>query len=224
MFVAWRASQPAPLYLAPPTCYPRNSPPLQSSLHPNTFSSKVPHDHPIPILNHHQDTRALQSPSLLAAGALVANTMPSLPISPEKPAKAMPAQDVSSSRKYREAEYHLDGKHRCVAQSYEVRPPSRPSSATSSPRMQHVQSARHSSSSESSASAKLSSSKIAQSKTVVVVQSPENAMQGAPDDNAKAAKASTLGGPPPAPRPRRLPTPELPDVKSDQSFCHCDAY
>jgi hypothetical protein len=148
--------------------------------------------------------------------------MPSLPIPPMKPAKAMPAQEVSPSKKYREVEYHLDGNHRHVAQSYEVRPPSHPSSATSSPRMQPIQSTRHSFSSDSSAPAKRSSSRIAQSKTVIVVQSPKNALEGPPTDNARATKASTLEGPPPAPRPRRLPTPELPDVKSDQSFCHCD--
>ena len=150
--------------------------------------------------------------------------MPSLPIPSAKPAETMPTQDVSPSKKYREVEYHLDGNRRYVAQSYEVRPPSRPSSATSSPRTQSAQSARHSGSSEPSAPGKLSSSKIAQSKTVVVVQSRENALQGTPYDHTRAARVSTSEGPPQAPRPRRLSSPDLPDMKSDQSFCHCDTY
>jgi hypothetical protein len=152
------------------------------------------------------------------SGALA---MPSLLSPPAKPAKTMPAQHLPPSKKYREVEYHLDGNHRYVAQSYEVRPPSCSSSVTSSPRTQPTQSTRHSNLSEPSAPAKFSSTKFEQSK-MVVVQSREDALQGSPCDNARTAKVSTLEDPPPAPRPRRLSSPDLPDVKSDQSFCHCD--
>lgn len=153
---------------------------------------------------------------------MIVITMPSLPVLPSTEAKAMPSGDASRSSKYREVAYHLDGRSRYVAQSYEVRSSSHTSLPTSSLRTQHPQPATISFSSSCNNFAMPRSLKAGKENAVVVIQSRETSEQGPPDDNARGAEASRLKELPPTPRPRRLSTPELPDMK-DRQFCYCDS-
>ena len=151
------------------------------------------------------------------------STMPSLPLSPAVPAIAMPTSHTSSTNKYREVVYRLDGPNRYISQSYEIRSSSRQSSPVPPPCMQHLKSANYSFVPQSVAPAKPSSSKTTSKNTVLVVQSREGLQQDQPDAKARAVEPSKSAAPPPAPRPRRLPTPELSDTDDDQPFCHCDS-
>lgn len=148
--------------------------------------------------------------------------MPSLPVTTMNPAHLLTTSYTISSDKYREVAYHLNGRDGYVAQSYEVRLPSRRSPSLSSDPsrfMMHASLTKRSSLEGSGA--KLNSSKSMSKKTVVVVQSRECVLQDQAH-KARVVKSSELTVPPPTSRPSRLATPDLSDIDDDRPFCHCD--
>lgn len=150
--------------------------------------------------------------------------MPSLPLTLAAPTTLMTTSHASNSHKCREVEYHLNGRDRYVAQSYEVRSPSHHSHIVppASPRsMQHPLSSKYSSLRRSAV--RLERFKPKAGKSVVVVQSRECVLQDQAHTKAKAVKSSELTTPSPTPRPRRLPTPDLSDIDDDRPFCRCDS-
>ncbi|KAF2622667.1 hypothetical protein BU25DRAFT_415160 [Macroventuria anomochaeta] len=180
-------------------------------------------------LNSYPSKRHLHSQSVFVLSMwypytpTAGSTMPSLPSSSSAPAIVMPTSHSSSSVKYREVAYHLDGQDRYVAESYEVRSPSRQSPPA--PRdMQHLlQPTEYSFAPQSVMRPSLTPSKPTSKRSIIIVPSRESLQQDQPDTKPGAIKASKPVAPPLAPRPRRLSTPDLSDIEDDQPFCHCDS-
>src|SRR5690242_2897316 len=148
--------------------------------------------------------------------------MPSLPVTTMNPAHLWSVSQMMSSEKHREVTYHLNSRNGYVAQSYEVRSPSRrsPTMSPAPPRfMLHAPLTKCSSLGGSGA--KSNPSKPMSKKTVVVVQSRECVLQDQAH-KARVIKSSELTVPPSTPRPSRLATPELSDIDDERPFCHCD--
>lgn len=153
--------------------------------------------------------------------------MPSLltlTLTVDGPQTFMPTKNPLSSDKFREIAYHLDGQGRYVAQSYEVRAPQ----SSSKPPL-HVQSphkgSRSASSQQCSGRAGLQKPNASHRKVpaVVVVQSRESSVHDQHNDDAMANRSLRSAVPPRAPRPDRLPTPELPELSEARPFCYCDS-
>jgi hypothetical protein len=149
--------------------------------------------------------------------------MPSLPLSSSAPKISKDAHHVPKTMKYREAKYHQDGQGRYVAQSYEIRAPSNQSPlAPMSGNKQHMKSFEDSSRSQSVVAVDVSSQWKTLDRATNVVCSRESLQRPQRKVQIVQKEISISTPAPSAPRPRRLPTPELSDIEDERVFCGCD--
>lgn len=152
-----------------------------------------------------------------------ASTMPSLPEPSSVPASAMHASHTSTPYNYREVSYHLDNRGRYAIESYEVRPPSLRSPPASSPYTQRLQPTGYHLVLRSTERSNPTDPRTTPQNPIIVVQSCEGLQLDKAGSKGMAADSPKSAAPPPAPRPRRLSTPELSDLDEERLFCYCDA-
>lgn len=123
---------------------------------------------------------------------------------------------------HREVLYHVDHEGRSTVQSYETRPASRRSTTMQQPSWQRPKASENHPALHCSERAGPNGSKSTSRSPIVIVQSREGPQFDSIESNGKAENSQRSAAPPPAPQPRRLPTPELSDLGDDEPFCHCD--
>ncbi|KAF1929184.1 uncharacterized protein M421DRAFT_133675 [Didymella exigua CBS 183.55] len=145
-------------------------------------------------------------------------TMTSLPKLP--PAQTSQAA-VQCNR--REVSYHPDNQGRYAIQAYEVRPHSRRSPPTRTPCWHRLKSNDYYPMLHSVERTRPTDFRTSQN-PIVVAQSCDGRQlnkigpKGISEDLPMPTEL-----PPPAPRPHRLSTPDLSDLKEERPFCYCDA-
>lgn len=210
--------------------YIEHRPPLNILLRPHTSTSQQPHPptiiiHLIPTLFQYRNNRPTTSVFILRSWCsfplIVVFTMPLLPSSASAPVTKTVNGHALEPKQYRDIAYHLDHQDRYITQSYEVWAPSHSSTLSIPPCMQHPQLTKNSFSSHSSTRTNSISPRVVPEKSLVVIQW----LEGLQQDTSKAgngnATPSKPAVPPPAPQPRRLPTPELSDIDEERPFCEC---
>ena len=151
-----------------------------------------------------------------------ASTMSSPPKQSSTPASATKSSQTTMHYSRREVLYHADHQGRYAVQLYEVRPPSRHSTTTQRSSWQHPQPSNHYPMLQSVERASPTESRSASRNPIVIVQSRESLQLNRPESKGVAAISQKPAGTPPAPRPQRLPSPELSDLDDDEPFCCCD--
>ncbi|KZM19207.1 hypothetical protein ST47_g9649 [Ascochyta rabiei] len=141
--------------------------------------------------------------------------MPSLPSSLSAPEMLGKNSHLPRADKYREVAYHQDDQGRYVAQSYPLwrQPP-----PVKAPPKQRLQSKGDCSRTQPIVCAEQSFPRPGSKESSVIVQSRED-RSGTKSRDIKYTKSLS---PPPAPRLRRLSTPDLSDVDEERCFCDCD--
>lgn len=122
----------------------------------------------------------------------------------------------------REVLYHVDHQGRYAVQSRGAQPPSRQAPTMQEPSRQRLQASDDCPVSQSIERASPNKSRSTSRRPIVVVQSREDYQinsVGSKSTTANSQRPTTL---PLAPRPQRLPTPELPNLNDDEPFCYCD--
>jgi hypothetical protein len=160
----------------------------------------------------------MQYPGVLSA----APKMSSLPKQSSTPASVTKSSHVAMHYNRREVLYHADHRGRYAVQSYEVRPPSRQPTTTQRSNWQHPQPSNHYPVLQSVERASPTESRSASRNPIAIVQSRVSLQVNRPESKGVAAISQKLAAPPPAPRPQRLPSPELSDLDDDEPFCCCD--
>lgn len=156
--------------------------------------------------------------------SVAVSTMPSLPSSSAPmPMMLHKIGNASKADKYREAAYHQDSQGRFVAQSYEVRPSQRLSSPATVPYRQNPQSTESSFGTGSVVVMELASCRLRSKKPAVIVQSRDGFREDVQRIKPRDTTILESKAIPPAPRPRRLSTPELSDIDEGRPFCGCDS-
>jgi hypothetical protein len=151
-----------------------------------------------------------------------ASTMSSLPERLSTSASAMRHTHPATHYNCREVLYHVDHQGRYAVQSCEVRPPSRQSPTRQPPSRQRLQESDDCPMLQPIERASLNRSRSTSRRAIIVVQSREGLRLDRPQVKGVLANSQKPAAPPPAPRPQRLPTPELSDLDDDEPFCHCD--
>lgn len=213
------------------TCYTYNShrPPIETCNHfdpPSTSSRMHLQSLDLPPYSISYSSRrlwhnrvAFMSDMCHPCMSSTASTMPSLP----KPSPvAMHASQDLTQHNHRETSYHMDGQGQYAIQSYEIRAPSRHSVRTPPPRWRRLQPTDYSRVLHSIKREATIESTSGSRGSNIVAQSREACQLDKARFKDIAANPPKSLETPPAPRPRRLSTPDLSDLDEDRPFCSCD--
>lgn len=150
------------------------------------------------------------------------STMSSLPERSLTSASALKNTRPAVHYNRREMLYHVDHQGRYAVQSRDVRRPARQSPMTQPPYRRQLQASDDCPTLQPIGPAGPNQSRSTSRRNVLLVQSREGYQLDRSGSKSVAADSPGQVTTPPAPRPQRLPTPEISDPDEAEPFCYCD--